>query len=259
MSWRHIRVVFIPKFATVFQTEIYAILQCACENIRRAYKRTWILIFCDSQAALRALSSPKVTSGLVAECLDALSALAGLNMVTLVWVPGHCGIPGNEEYDKLARQASATPLLSSEATPAIPRCSAREAIKNWTEYQHYSAWKDLPADRHGKRFIPRPCKKRVEDLLKLSSHQLKIAVAILTGHVPLRRHLYIMGQFDGDSTCRFCRMETETVQHIICCCEVLAHQRYNDFGKLFAEPEDVNTASERTFASIRGTGLLNLC
>jgi hypothetical protein len=26
----------LGKFATVFQTEIYAILQCACENIRRA-------------------------------------------------------------------------------------------------------------------------------------------------------------------------------------------------------------------------------
>jgi hypothetical protein len=52
-----------------------------------------------------------VTSGLVAECLDALSALASLNEVTLIWVPGHCGILGNEEADKLSRQASAMPLL----------------------------------------------------------------------------------------------------------------------------------------------------
>ena len=28
----------LSKFASVFQTEIYAIIQCACENIRRAYK-----------------------------------------------------------------------------------------------------------------------------------------------------------------------------------------------------------------------------
>jgi len=42
----------LGKFATVFQTEIYAILQCACENIRRAYKKKRILIFSDSQAAL---------------------------------------------------------------------------------------------------------------------------------------------------------------------------------------------------------------
>ena len=66
------------KFATVFQTETYAILQCACENIR-TYKNKRCLIFSDSQAAITALSSPRVTSGLVAECLDAPFALTSLN------------------------------------------------------------------------------------------------------------------------------------------------------------------------------------
>ena len=42
--------------------------------------------------------------------------------------------------------------------------------------------------------------------------------------------LRIMGLFSGDPTCRFCRMETETVQHITCCCEALARQRYNILG-----------------------------
>jgi hypothetical protein len=63
----------LGKFATAFQTEIYAILQCARENIRRACRDKRILIFSDSQAALRALSGPEVTSELVVECLNALS------------------------------------------------------------------------------------------------------------------------------------------------------------------------------------------
>jgi hypothetical protein len=87
-----------------------------------------------------------------------------------------------------------------------------------------------------------------------------MVVAILTGHAPMRRHLNIMGLFDGDATCRFCRMETETVQHITCCCEALARQSYNVFGRLIAETEDVSTASVRDLCLfIRGTGLLNLC
>jgi hypothetical protein len=77
-----------------------------------------------------------------------------------------------------------------------------------------------------------------------------MVVVILTGHAPVKRHLYIMGLFN----------ETETVQHIICCCEALARERYNVFGKLFAEPKDISTASVRDLCLfIRGTGLLNLC
>jgi hypothetical protein len=123
-----------------------------------------------------------------------------------------------------------------------------------------TSWRDLPGHRHGKLFIGRPCKKRSDDLLRLSRPQLKMVVAILTGHAPVRRHLNVMVLFDGDPTCRFCRMETETVQHIICCFEVLARQRYNFSGRLIAEPKDISAASVRDLCLfIRGTELLNLC
>jgi hypothetical protein len=58
----------------------------------------------------------------------------------------------------------------------------------------------------------------------------------------------------------FCRMETERVQHIICCCETLGLQRYNVFGKLIAEPKDISTASVKDLCLfIRDRRLLNLC
>jgi ribonuclease HI len=208
----------LGEFATVFQTEIYAILQCAYENIRRDYRDKRILILSDSQAALRALGSPKVISRLVSECLEALQALADLIEVTLIWVPGHQGILGNEQADKFARQASAMQPLGPEPTLLIPKCLAREAIKNWTEHQHFSTWEDKPGCRHGKLFIGKPSKKRAEVLFKLGRRQLKMAVAILTGHAPVRGHPRNMGLYDGDPSCRFCGMETETVRHLLCCC-----------------------------------------
>jgi len=109
-------------------------------------------------------------------------------------------------------------------------------------------------------FRDRPCKKRADDLLKLSRHRLKMVTAIYTGHAPVRGHLYIMGLFDGDTICSFCGMEAETVQHIICCCEALARQRYNVFGRLTVEPKDISTASVRDLCLfIRDAGLLRLC
>jgi hypothetical protein len=101
--------------------------------------------------------------------------------------------------------------------------------------------------RHGKLFIDRSRKKSADGLLKLGRHQLKMAVVILTGYAPVRRHLRIMGLFNGDP---FCRMETETVQHIACCCEALARQRYNIFGKPFVEPKDISTAHSGTSVSL---------
>jgi hypothetical protein len=103
----------------------------------------------------------------------------------------------------------------------------------------------MPGCKHGKLFIGKPCKKRAEDRLKLDSHQLKLAVAILTGQAPVRGHLRTIGLFDGDPTVRFCGMETETVQHLFCPCEAFFRQRYNVFCKLVLEPKDLCTASQR--------------
>jgi hypothetical protein len=136
-------------------------------------------------------------------------------------------------------------LQDPEPALRIPRCSAREAIRAWTMKQHFCSWRVLTGHRHGKLFISRPCRKRADDLLKLCKHQLKMVVAILTEHAPARKHLRTMSLFEGDPTSRFCRKEAETVQHIICCCEALAHQRYNVFVSLVVEPTDIRTASVR--------------
>jgi len=44
---------------------------------------------------------------------------------------------------------------------------------------------DLPSFRHVKLFIDGPCKKRADDLLKLSRHQIKMVIAIYTEHDPV--------------------------------------------------------------------------
>ena len=108
-------------------------------------------------------------------------------------------------------------------------------------------------------FIDRLCKKTADDLRKLRRHQLKMAIAIYTGHTPVRGHLCTMDLFDGDPICRFCGMETETVQHIIRCSEALDRQRCNVFGRPNVEPKDISTVSIGDLCLFtRGAWLLRL-
>ena len=83
---------------------------------------------------------------------------------------------------------------------------------------------------------------------------------ILTGHAPVRGHLCTIGLYDGDPSCRFCGLETETVQHLVCFCEALSRQRYNVFGELTVEPNVIRTATVRDLCLfISHEGLSKLC
>ncbi|KAJ8936227.1 hypothetical protein NQ318_009360 [Aromia moschata] len=93
----------LGSYASVFQAEIYAILACGMEIIKTAPKRRTIQICTDSQAALMAIESNKLKSRLVLDCKKILNDLASCNRVILTWVPGHSGVPGNEEADRQAR------------------------------------------------------------------------------------------------------------------------------------------------------------
>ena len=102
------------KWPSVFQTEIHAIQTCALLNLNKGLKGANITIYSDSQAALRALSSWSFSSKLVKECFDILQRLASDNRVTLCWVPGHCGVDGNEAADELAREGSSFRIRGPE-------------------------------------------------------------------------------------------------------------------------------------------------
>ncbi|XP_063707917.1 uncharacterized protein LOC134836669, partial [Culicoides brevitarsis] len=90
-------------FATIFQAEVLAIELAAQYCLESKYSNKDINILSDSQAALEALNDSCITSKLVFECRIFVNDLASSNRVTLMWVPGHCGIEGNEKADSLAR------------------------------------------------------------------------------------------------------------------------------------------------------------
>ncbi|XP_073956502.1 uncharacterized protein [Choristoneura fumiferana] len=119
--------VSMGNYATVFQAETYAIIACAQENIDRKVREKTIYILSDSQAALKALTSPKVDSRLIYNGVQALNKLGRRNRVRLVWIPGHKGFIGNEKADELAREGSMNKNIGPEPYVGLSQGTMKNA------------------------------------------------------------------------------------------------------------------------------------
>lgn len=223
---------------TVFQAEVYAIYICAKTCLIRNYRHAKIGIFSDSQAALLALKSSKCDSKLVWECIASLRELATRhNRIMLFWVPGHCGIEGNEMADELARQGSSNSFVGPEPFLGISKSATRQGILDWGREQIASIWSKMRGLRQAKAFIT-PSPSITKKLLGLNRRELRTIAGLLTGHCPARYHLHKIGIWPNN-LCRFCLLELESSAHLFCFCGALVSQRVRFLGSHLLSPYDV--------------------
>ncbi len=228
----------LGRHATVFQAETYAIMTCAQSCSTNKNQNQLIYICSDSQAALKALASQRVYSKLVLECLSALKILGNDNTVTLVWVPGHTGILGNEIADTLARKAANTLYEGIEPAVGIAPRQARTAIREWCYKQHYKYWQNCTTARQARDHVSGPNRKRGEYLLRLSRCSLRQVIGVLTGHAALRKHMHTIRVID-DPICENCVREDETAIHFLGNCDRFMAPRQRIFGFPKLESMDV--------------------
>ena len=114
------------------RAELFA-LRAALEELSRADTRAdslpAVVVCTDSMAALAQLwSGPAAQRAPVAAAIwELLRPLAGRGQpVYMQWVPAHCGLPGNERADALAREASAR--LSRSMRPACCCCCCSSRV-----------------------------------------------------------------------------------------------------------------------------------
>lgn len=236
----------LGKYATIFQAEIYALL-CASKEVDRAGINGRRVFFCsDSQAALKSLSNPRVDSKLVLECLNSLCELNQRNLVSLIWVPGHSNILGNEKADELAKRGAETAFTGPEPVIPISYNKGKSFFKQWITSEHNSQWRDLTSCRMCKKFVIEPSNSKAKYILNLKRNDLRMLIGVLTGHSYFMKHMHNVGLADSP-TCLQCLEENEDSIHFIIDCPAFMHVRKQVFGVHFL---DTNQSDKLTWNKI---------
>lgn len=83
-------------------------------------------------------------------------------------------------------------------------------------------------------------------LLGLNRSEIRLMTGFLTGHYPVRARLKMM-RLIADANCRFCGVEDETVEHLLCDCEALERMRFKHFKSGQLEAQDFKGISSKDF------------
>lgn len=107
----------LPKHASVFTSELVAIIKALCYI--EVDNGNSYLILSDSLSSLIALRMLYPSNALVQEILQRVTVLTESGTtITFCWIPGHVGIAGNERADAAAKRAAQRPSTRRFPVPA---------------------------------------------------------------------------------------------------------------------------------------------
>ena len=151
--------------STVYAAELQGIRMGLLPAVHDARVRE-LFIFTDNQAAIQAIYRPRQPSGqeVIAEIWNYLRSLRGRGTgVSIHWIPGHEGIPGNEEADKRAKaaagmgkevQAEQGSGKQCKLASAAKRVIRQKAVDEWAD-----AWKKTKVAAPTRRLLKAPTRK----------------------------------------------------------------------------------------------------
>lgn len=159
-------------------------LQLGKHSITRTTRQITIVL--DNQGVVKDMSHKKTTSQALSHKIKAVHiindiySLAPGVKITLRWCPGHEGITGNEEADRLATTTAKNPLpQSNHEKPTF--ASFRAAIKAWAEKESINSYTLQDHKRLGHQPHPKEHIKALDNLK--NKHSVSTITQLCTGHV----------------------------------------------------------------------------
>lgn len=213
--------------ATIFQAEMWALLEAAREALRRRPQSENIVFNVDSQAVLKALRKNSINTNTAWKCYSALQTLARGNNVYLNWVKSHNENEGNDAADEAAKRATEQEIaVQIELAPSY--ISGEIKLKYLNLFTQRWAAK---APRHpwAQVMIGAPDPKIGKALLNLNRTKLRVIIGIKSGMAPLRSIMYKWKLTDSN-VCRNCGKHEENIKHWLTECNSLRYKRIEVFG-----------------------------
>jgi hypothetical protein len=206
-------------------------LQILCDEPQS--RITHCIIYSDSQAGLQATMKPAKQSGqqIIKEFLDKAEHLQTQRSITisLVWIPGHMDINGNEAADKAAKHAANPSQVQLPQTRPYP---TMKAARNAEIHQrHNNEWmRNWQTGKENAMQLRRICKTPLaESGIKLygslkTRRDIATAVRLRTGHCGLNNYLHRIG-IEESPMCPCGNGNKETVKHLLLKCETYEEER----------------------------------
>lgn len=223
---------------SVFQSETFAINMAVNFSLDMKWTNKTIYFCSDSQASLKALDKVVSNSKLVLECKMLLNVLGGHNKVNLIWVPGHCGVEGNEKADFLARKGSNLEMFGPEPAIGISKSSVMHKLILNISTSQWNRWILSSSCRQTKEFNLSLDKSRQKYLLSLNRPNIKIIMDLITGHCGLNYHIHKIG-IANSSLCDACMEDVESATHFLCECPAFSGIRNRIFGTHLINPKNI--------------------
>ena len=224
----------LPNTASSYTAEAYAVLN-SMHHIEQNSQSSFT-IFSDSLSLLQALEQTNSNNPIIIEIQSNIIKLYRLQKnITFCWVPSHIDIPGNEEADKLAKNALTSNTLSNFTS--VPHNDHYPKIKSqiWEKWQ--STWHNISPLSNKLRSIKNTVKPWQSSCITKSRHAEILLCRLRIGHTRFTHGHLMEGRRTND--CPSCDEEPLTIEHILSTCPDYNEDRMSCFNNRHPSVKDL--------------------